>query len=340
MTFVPITDSALQRPLRRVEPSPERSYLVQATCGDVWRRLRVPSSVGMERFARIIQLVFDINSAEHAFIQQDGAVEDAPVIMPAPTLVRYDAAGTPSETVQLSEVLPIADLTFVSNFGEPTGITISLVGVSEPRTDIETLCIDGAGSLGTLEYTREAINRELDAERWVFAKLQLAKGSLRDLIFRTGMWETAQLIAYLDSDVTEVSAEDAAHMVAPVLADASLCQALEMHRAPADPLSQWRHIAHKLPLERDTRGNDAAWLRIIALVSSMPYGAETFLLEGMQWAGHKTTLAEIDTLTAQTMRVLTLLGIVEGDSLVLGGPMSKPHREFLRTILHVDDQPH
>ncbi|MDU0479689.1 hypothetical protein QVA66_10635 [Staphylococcus chromogenes] len=334
MSFEPLTDPALQRPLRRIEPTPMRSYLVHASCGDVWRRLRVPSSVGMERFARIIQLAFDINSAEHAFIQQDGSVEDAPVVMPAQTLVRFDAAGTPSETVTLSEILPVADLQFVSNFGDPTGITITLVGATEQLPAVETLCIDGAGNLGTLDFSLAAINRELDAERWVFSKLSLVKEGLRDLIFRTGMWETAQLIAYLDTDAPlEVTAEEAAVMVRPVLADTNLSRLLELHRVPADPISQWRHIAHRLPLERDTRGNDAAWLRIIALISSMPYGAETFILEGMQWAGHPTTLAEVDTLTSSTMKVLTLLGVVEGDTLVLGGPLSKPHREFLRMIL-------
>ncbi|AKK02095.1 IS1096 element passenger TnpR family protein [Corynebacterium epidermidicanis] len=334
MSFIPVTDPALQRPLRRIEPTPERSYLVHASSGEVWRRLRVPSSVGMERFARILQLAFEINSAEHTFIQQDGNVENAPVIMPAQTLVRFDAAGTPSETVTLSEVLPVADLHFLSNFGEPTDIKITLVGASEQLPAVETLCIDGSGSLGNLSFSLAAINRELDAERWVFAKLSLVKEGLRDLIFRTGMWETAQLVAYLDTEQeVAVSAEEAAVMVGPVLADAHLSQLLELHRVEADPLAQWRHIAHKLPLERDTRGNDAAWLRIIALISAMPYGAETFLLEGMQWAGHPTTLAEVDKLTANTMRVLSLLGVVDGDTLVLGGPLSKPHREFLRMIL-------
>lgn len=288
----------------------------------------------MDRFARIIQLAFDINSAEHAFIQQDGSVEDAPVIMPAQTLVRFDAAGTPSETVQLSEILPVADLQFVSNFGDPTGITITLVGASEHLPSVETLCIDGSGNMGALTFSLAAINRELDAERWVFSKLSLVKEGLRDLIFRTGMWETAQLVAYLDTATpAEVSAEEAAVMVGPVLADAHLVRILELDRVPADPLAQWHHIARRLPLERDTRGNDAAWLRIIALVSAMPYGAETFILEGMQWAGHPTTLAEVDTLTSATMKVLSLLGVVDGDTLVLGGPLSKPHREFLRMIL-------
>ncbi|MEJ5927831.1 hypothetical protein WG915_04265 [Corynebacterium sp. H128] len=343
MSFVPLTDPELQRPLRREPVLDGQALLVQATSGQVWRRLRVPADIGMERFARILQVAFDIvEPAEHAFLQLDSAAagneENAAVVMPAPTLVRFDAAGTPSETVTLGELLKVADLRFVSHFAEPLSIDINLVSEIQRTPRLETLCIDGEGTLGNLAFDLGDVNRELDAERWVFAKMAHVKPSLRDLIFRTGMWETAQLVAFLDIDApADVAEGEAAKMIAPLLADARLVALLDLDDARlglTTDLDKWRHIAHRLPLERDTRGNDAAWLRLIALISSMPFGAATtFILEGMAWTGQRTTLAEVDSLTLQTMDVLRSLGIIVGDDLVLGGPLSKPRREFLRAVL-------
>lgn len=290
----------------------------------------------MERFARILQLAFDIaEPAEHAFVQLDGSDEGAPVVMPAPTLVRFDAAGTPSETVTLGELLRAADLRFVSKFAEPLTVDISLVSEMQRSPRLETLCLDGEGA----GFDIKAVNRELDAERWVFAKMSEVKPSLRDLIFRTGMWETAQLVAFLNIGTpAEVTESEAAQMIAPVLADTRLVELLDLDDSRlglTTALDTWYHIAHRLPLERDTRGNDAAWLRLIALISSMPFGAATtFVLEGMAWTGERITLAEADSLTRQTMDVLRALGVIVGDDLVLGGKLSKPRREFLRMVLH------
>lgn len=337
-----MTDPRLQRPLRREEAAPGEALLVQAANSErgAWRRLRVPGDIGMERFARILQLAFDINEpAEHAFMQLDGADEGAPVVMPAPTLVRFDAVGTPSETVTLGELLRVADLRFISKFTEPLCIDISLISEMQRSPRLETLCIDGEGTLGGAPLDIKSVNRELDAERWVFAKLSEVKPSLQDLIFRTGMWETAQLIAFLNIDTPpEVTEAEATKMVAPLLADARLVEMLDLdddRLGLNTNLDIWNYIAHRLPLERDTRGNDASWLRLIALISSIPFGAATtFVLEGMAWTGQRTTLAEVDSLTRQTMDVLRGLGIIVGDDLVLGGVLSKPRREFLRTVLH------
>lgn len=293
----------------------------------------------MERFARILQLAFDIvEPAEHAFLQLDGSEEGAPVVMPAPTLVRFDAAGTPSETVTLGELLRAADLRFVSKFAEPLCIDLSLVSELQRSPRLETLCLDGEGGLGNQAFDIKSVNRELDAERWVFSKMSEVKPSLRDLIFRTGMWETAQLVAFLNIGTPpEVTEAEAAKMVAPVLADARLVELLDLdddRLGLESSLDVWKHIAHRLPIERDTRGNDAAWLRLIALISSMPFGAATtFILEGMAWTGQRMTLADVDSLTRQTMDILRALGIIVGDELVLGGQLSKPRREFLRTVL-------
>ncbi|QGU01084.1 hypothetical protein CKALI_00915 [Corynebacterium kalinowskii] len=337
-----MTDPRLQRPLRRASAAPGEALLVQAVNSEsgAWRRLRVPGTIGMERFARILQLAFDIvEPAEHAFVQLDGTDEGAPVVMPAPTLVRFDAAGTPSETVSLGELLRVADLRFISKFTAPLCIDLSLVSELQRSPRLETLCIDGEGSLNSQVFDIKAINRELDAERWVFAKMSEVKPSLRDLIFRTGMWETAQLVAFLNIGTPpEITEAEAAKMVAPVLADARMVEMLDLddeRLGLSTSLDVWNHIAHRLPLERDTRGNDAAWLRLIALISSMPFGAATtFILEGMAWTGQRTTLAEVDSLTRQTMDVLRGLGIIVGDDLVLGGVLSKPRREFLRMVLH------
>ncbi|QMV84398.1 hypothetical protein HW450_08445 [Corynebacterium hindlerae] len=340
MSFVPVTDPARQRPLRREPAAPGHALLIQAAAAGCWRRLRVPADIGMERFARIIQLAFDVvEPAEHAFLQLDGSEQGAPVVMPAPTLVRFDAVGTPSETVTLGELLRVADLRFLSRFADPLVIDISLVSEIQRSPRLETLCIDGEGTLEQGFFDIKAVNRELDAERWVFAKMAEVKPSLQDLIFRTGMWETAQLIAFLNIDSpADVTESEAAKMIEPVLSDARLVELLDLDDTRlglTTALDTWHHIAHRLPLERDTRGNDAAWLRLIALISSMPFGAATtFILEGMAWTGQRTTLAEVDSLTRQTMDVLRALGIIVGDDLVLGGVLSKPRREFLRMILH------
>lgn len=258
--------------------------------------------------------------------------------MPAPTLVRFDAAGTPSETVELGELLRVADLRFISKFVEPLSIYLSLVSELQRSPRLETLCIDGEGALNGQPFDIKAVNRELDAERWVFAKMSEVKPSLRDLIFRTGMWETAQLVAFLNIDSPpDISEDEAAKMIGPLLADTRLVELLDLdddRLGLTTALDKWHHIAHRLPVERDTRGNDAAWLRLIALISSMPFGAATtFILEGMAWTGERMTLAEVDSHTRQTMDVLRALGIIVGDDLVLGGILSKPRREFLRMVL-------
>ena len=382
--FVPVTDSHQQRALWRGRTRPGHSYLlhIEDLDGDAWRRLRVPSVIGMERLARTLQIALDVHDpAEHAFIQHLTSAGDEyqadPLIMPVTTLVRFDAAGTPSETVTLGEVLPAVvdaagagnpgearglELHFLMDFGHPSRARISLVTDSARQPTPETLCVDGAGAFaGSMGLNLAAINRELDAERWVFAKISRTKAGLKDLIFRTGMWELAQLIAYLDIKTPpRVSDAAATDMVAPLLdalaypgaANLKILGALNLvdtvtgqltalgSRLQDDPVALWHHVTHHLPLERDTRGNDAAWLTLISLISAMPFGTSTtFVVESLAWAGHRNgeagyfTVADVENMASLTLEVLRLLGVIDGSTLVLGGRLSRARREFLRAVL-------
>ena len=333
----------------------------------VWRRLRVPVGMSMIRFGRIVQTVLSLaDTAPHAFTQPGETPAADAAIMPAGSLEKHQATGTPSELLTVGELLahPGDTLTFIYNFDEPLRANISVQVANVAAGQPSTLLIDGAGDvpaeLGGMPFDPASVNRELDAERWVMETLETTKPGLQDLVLRTGMWELAQLISFVEPGrKAHATKEQRAALVEPLRS--ALEQAGAGIRIQSDvqtalialdlldsngeftalgaqlakkPGRLLRHIARKLPLERSGRANDAAWLKLLSLIG-LPYGPARILsMEGLAWAGWNAEAGE-PLPTPLTSTVLRELGIVGVDGLTLGGPLSRTRREFLREVLRM-----
>lgn len=388
----PVSDNQPQRALRMhgaAAPDAAQNAVVlhiavdtstfgQYTTDKVWRRLRVPIGMTMTRFGRIVQTVLSLaDTAPHAFRQPCHDCEPAAdaTVMPAGSLERHHASGTPSELLTVGELLaqPGDTLTFLHDFDEPLRATITVHVANVTAGQPSTLLIDGAGDIpahkGGMPFDIASVNRELDAERWVMETLESTKPGLQDLVLRTGMWELAQLISFVEPGrKAHATKEQRATLVEPLrsaleqagsgvripsdvqaaltamdlLDDTGAFTPLgaQLHRKPGRLL---RHIARKLPLERSGRANDAAWLKLLSLIG-LPYGPARILsMEGLAWAGWSNdtdpttdpAAAREPLPTPLTSTVLRELGIVGEDGLTLGGPLSRTRREFLREVLRM-----
>lgn len=382
----------------------------------LWRTLKLPSDVSLDRVHRIAQLLIDgMPYKGHVFATSNPTTTPATVIMPAAGLVQHNAEGVPSEAIGLDEVLrTVGDSIFyLVDFDAPQLYSLHLDAIDPQVTVPETLCIGGEGS-GIdadqgVNYSLEDINAELDAERWVVETLSAARSSLASLILRTGTWEFANLLALVGLDTApRVDAADAADMVAPFTAlleviaartirfdteeavDSRLMAALiddscwtdliaqdggtphgvmtvaqlsslrkcadaldliqergghltltrAGRRGLSDPVVLFHHIAHRLPAERHGPRVDAAWLLILGYLAGVPWSSASLVaVEGMQWAGWRTSSGENYTVDAihraasLTVDTLSHLRILQDRQIRIGGKGARTRREFLRVVV-------
>lgn len=338
---------------------------LEDTSTGVWRRFRVPTSIRLDRFARVLRIILDQQDpGDYSFTTPDSTV-------------RPGAAQVLDPDVRVAEALTLAGLeSEIVQFDYAPHITVHLriLQTTPDSEEAPIVCLDGWGQFGTTSATLEEINRELAAERWVDATLSRVKSSLQDLINRTGMWESAQLIAYALGDPEHAprycsALEQRRDLLAPLqdmLHDANENQqrlgpqdrahppVLEhLHlvnsegnitpkgqRCLDDPDALWTHVARSLPLEREITANDAAWLNLLTLTAGLPRGSsETFIMQGMIWAGHRggrdevLVTDDIRSRCTKTAEVLEACDIISDERLTLGGPTHAARMDLLRDIL-------
>ncbi|WKD60156.1 hypothetical protein CCICO_00465 [Corynebacterium ciconiae DSM 44920] len=327
-------------------------YHVEEPASGAWRRIRVPANIPMDRFARIMRVVLD---------QQEAG--DYCFYTPAATIKPGAKTSTDMDEWAAEAIIlgSLDDDSFRFRFDDHLSVNLRLITTLNDTGDSDTLCIDGEGKLDDPEFWVDVINRELDSERWVEATLSRAKSSLKDVINRAGLWEATQLVA-LGMDTSQRASVDERHQLLeplvhyiherhectpgdPLLRSLGLVHseggltAVGSH-ALSDPDALWEQLTRTLPVEREVVGNDAAWLLLLSYIAGMPRGTtEAFVMQGMVWAGHRNTGStilvtdDIRALASRTLSVLSMLGIIANDLLVVGGPLHNARIDLLREII-------